>query len=523
MRKKIKDGDDEYKSKWLALIRKDFVSFIEYFGWTYDPRRKPMDFPFILYEFQKQFAKDLIYADTNQKDLLIEKSRDMGVSWISLYFILWKFLFAERATMLLGSNKEDNVDKKGDIKTLMEKIRYALNRLPRWVLPDKWGEDNMQFLKIIHPNGNLISGESANKNFSMGGRFGFIFMDEFASWDYDEEVWRVTADAAAFRILVSTPKGVSNEFARLKHAGDIKVVTYHWTQHPLKNQNCFYLEKGKKVSISPEEATKKWEENRSESTVSSDWYEEEKHRRDNKNRAQELDIVYNVVTGLSVFCKGYEIKADFTPKDKPKDEIERFAIGVDCASGTGLDWNVATVVNKETMKQVKTLRTKNPLDIFAIDVARLGEEWNNALVAPEINGLGIAFVQKIKGIYKYLYYRKDWDRASNRIVPKLGWQTNRKTKELLIQDLDEALRYGLEVSDRTTLDELKVMEYDENGSANAPQGMHDDTCIALGLAIQALKDVRRPIREDREEYFKEKRKKRYIGTRKRNMITGKLL
>lgn len=503
VRKKIKDGTDEYKGKWKSLISRSFEDFILYIGWTYDPRREPMDFPFQLYPFQVTLCKELVEAYENQHDLLIEKSRDMGVSWIVLYFIYWEFMFGERFSALLGSKKEANVDKKGDITTLFEKIRYAVHRTPKWLLPDGWNNDeHMQYLKMTHPNGNLISGESANKDFSRSGRYSLVMMDEFASWDYGEEAWRASADATNVRIPISTPKGISNEFARIRHEGKIKVLTLHWKDHPLKNKNLKELPDGK------------W---------TSDWYKQEELRRSKKDLAQELDIQYHVVTGNSVFCQDYEI-VQGNPEDKPKDALERFAIGVDCATGTGKDWSIATVVNKETNKQVFIIRSREPLDVFAVRVAELGEKWNNALVAPEINGIGLAFIQKFKTIYKYLYYRKDWDRSAQRIVPRLGWQTTRKTKPIMIDDLDEALRYGLKVTHKETIDEIKVMEYDDNEAANAPAGFNDDCVVALAIAVQALKDVRRPIRgDDADEIRKKRKKRRYIGTRSVNMITGKKL
>lgn len=58
--------------------------FLNGFGWTYDPRRHPFaKLPFILYSFQVKAMADLLDVIAKE-DLLIEKSRDMGASWLCL-------------------------------------------------------------------------------------------------------------------------------------------------------------------------------------------------------------------------------------------------------------------------------------------------------------------------------------------------------------------------------------------------------------------------------------------------------
>ena len=63
------------------------IFFIENFGWTFDPRpHTPMPhLPFILFDYQKEGIKWIIDHIDRGYDGLVEKSRDMGISWV-LFF-----------------------------------------------------------------------------------------------------------------------------------------------------------------------------------------------------------------------------------------------------------------------------------------------------------------------------------------------------------------------------------------------------------------------------------------------------
>ena len=76
--------DPAFAKDVKECCRRDPVFFVNAFCWTYDPRSKPFTrIPLILYDFQEEALIKIIRAIGN-RDLLIEKSRDMGVSWCVL-------------------------------------------------------------------------------------------------------------------------------------------------------------------------------------------------------------------------------------------------------------------------------------------------------------------------------------------------------------------------------------------------------------------------------------------------------
>ncbi len=231
-----------------ARCQTDILFWINHYGKTYDPRAKQSPhLDFKLYPFQERFVKKLVRHIEKGEDLLVEKSRDMGVSWLVLLVFQWYWLFQPGSNFLLGSRKMDAVDRLGDMSTLMEKLRYNLALQPDWLMPQGFQKRlHNHHLKLINPeNGNSITGESSNANFARGGRYKAIFMDEFAYWQNADMAYASAGQSAPCRIVVSTPHGRANKFAQLRFESPIQVETLHWRQHPLRDERWYLLQKAR--------------------------------------------------------------------------------------------------------------------------------------------------------------------------------------------------------------------------------------------------------------------------------------
>jgi len=254
----------------LAYCKKDIVFWFNHFCWTFDPRAAQPHRPFRLYPYQEKALRQIVTAIENGEDLLIEKSRDMGVSWLVLLAFQYLWLFRPGANFHLGSRKEDFVDTRGDISTLMEKLRYNLDWLPAWMKPegfDRRLHDNIQ--KLVNPaNGNVITGESSNLNFGRGGRYKAVLFDEFPFWPGQDAAFASAGQSSPCRLVVGTPYGKANRFAGLRFSGLIKVLSIHWREHPDKDAL---------------------------------WYEQQKKRMSEDEVARELDINYELSLRERVF------------------------------------------------------------------------------------------------------------------------------------------------------------------------------------------------------------------------------
>ena len=247
---------NESFKKMDGIAAEDPTYFFNNFLYTFNPKEEPYHFKFKLFPFQKRLVRDLIDAIRKGEDLFVEKCREMGATYTVLGTFLWMWLYEPGRNFLLGSRKEDYVDnRRGSTgnkeESLFGKIDYMITRLPRFILPEGWNRDkNFTFMSLVNPeNGNVISGESANPNFSRGGRFSAILLDEFAFWDYGAAAWGSTADTSKCRIVLTTPGIKPSKAKRLRFGKDgekIKVISLTYNLDPRKNKSWLLKEKARR-------------------------------------------------------------------------------------------------------------------------------------------------------------------------------------------------------------------------------------------------------------------------------------
>lgn len=241
-----------------AEAAEDPVPFTNYFLWTFNPRVAPYHFPFKLFKFQiDRIVKNLLSAITEGFDIFFDKTRDMGVTYVVLAVFLWYWRFVPGSNFLLGSRKQDLVDNtRGDAlsnkeESLFGKLDYMLNRIPKFLLPKGFTmEKNRTFMSLVNPeNGNVITGESSNQNFSRGGRYKAILFDEFAFWANDTAAWGSASDSTNCRIIITTPGIRPSKAKRLRFGKDgeqIRIVELPYYLDPRKDEKWLAREKARR-------------------------------------------------------------------------------------------------------------------------------------------------------------------------------------------------------------------------------------------------------------------------------------
>ncbi|MBV6446379.1 MAG: hypothetical protein IFNCLDLE_02677 [Ignavibacteriaceae bacterium] len=225
----------------------DPVYFFDAFLYTFNPKQSPFHLRFHPFPFQKKLIWQIVEAIRNGEDIFIEKSREMGATYTVMGVLIWMWLFEPGSNFLVGSRKEDYVDNRRGGETgnkeesLFGKIDYMLSRIPSIILPAGYRPDkHFNYMSLVNPeNGNVISGESSNPNFSRGGRQRAVIMDEFAFWDNDVAAWGATADTTNCRIVLTTPGIRPSKAKRLRFGKDgekIKLITLDYKLDPRKDR-----------------------------------------------------------------------------------------------------------------------------------------------------------------------------------------------------------------------------------------------------------------------------------------------
>jgi hypothetical protein len=225
----------------MEHYKADPVAFITDWGMTFDPRNAeiglPTMVPFVLFPRQQEYIRWLYERWRGREDGLVEKSRDMGVSWLCVAFAVWMWRFWPGTVVGFGSRKEEYVDKIGDPKSLFWKVRQFIGLLPKEFRPAGYSEGaHAPHMRILNPeNGASIIGE-AGDNIGRGNRTSIYFKDESAFYEHPEAIDAALSQTSNCKIDVSTPNGAGNPFYQKAHGGKIKKFVFDWTDDPRKDQ-----------------------------------------------------------------------------------------------------------------------------------------------------------------------------------------------------------------------------------------------------------------------------------------------
>ena len=508
----------------------DIFHFFEYHAWTHEPRPRILELygfsrpsiPFLLYDFQKETVQELVDSITQGRDVLIEKSRDMGVSWLVVTVFLWFWLQQKAGNdFLFGSRKLDYVDRRGAQDTLFEKFRYNLYRSHIKPIGFKTNDhDNVAF--ISNPEtGSFIRGESNNANFGTSGRYKAALLDEFAKWEEtDADAWTSMGDSSPCRVPVSTPWGIGRKFAQLRFSGACKVLTLHWSRHPMKALGLYKDPEGK---------------------MRSDWYDAECERRKDDpaaNVGQELDIDY-LKSGTPYFNNS-DIQKRFIHLTRNPPKVERYSFQrtdnddieifpsengliyvmdppdtqrtykyrycISCDVGEGLeksDNSTFYVYDRLMNKDVAWYVGKPDTSVLALLLVYMAYWYDEAYIAVEKNNHGHAVNQDLKRLeYQYLYTMGVFSDYSNLESTKLGWHTNVSTRPIMCATLRNAVSQGVDgIYEKEAFNEMMTFIYNKNGKPEAEIGCLDDRVMAQAIKFMLHEWLPAPIGEEPKDKF----------------------
>ena len=169
-----------------------------------------------------------------------------------------------------------------------------------------------------------------------------------------------------------------------------------------------------------------------------------------------------------------------------------YVIGADVSEGlaTG-DYSCAVVLDEDFDLVASWYGHIDP-DLFGDELVKLGMFYNEAYLGIESNNHGLTTIKSVlRKEYWNIYYQKSYDKIDEKITKKIGWNTNRRTKPIMINTLAEYIReMWLGIKWDTLISECFTYIIEEDGSTNAQAGAHDDTIIATAIALQLLLEGR---------------------------------
>lgn len=219
------------------------ADFINDWGTTFDPRNAERGLltyiPMVLFPRQREWIDWVIERWRRREPGLVEKSRDMGVSWLAMSLSCTLCLFHRGVAIGVGSRKTEYVDKIGTLKPLLPKARIFMERLPEEFAGGWTPWRDAPYMRISFPEtGSIISGEGGD-DIGRGDRTSIYFVDEAAWLERPELVDAALSQTTNCRIDMSSVNGMNNPFARKRHEGKIEVFVFDWRHDPRKDQDWY--------------------------------------------------------------------------------------------------------------------------------------------------------------------------------------------------------------------------------------------------------------------------------------------
>lgn len=440
-----------------------------------------------------QFVLLALWAMTKLSVVL--KARQLGVSWLAAMYALWVAIRRPGQSVLLISHRQADADK------LLAKVAYIYERLPAWKPRALVATTSIRFPDI----GSEIESMPATANIGRSRTVSLVVLDEHGHQPFARQILLAVAGAteAGQIVSLSTANGLGALHSQLFIAskGDQPLAPMQLpdgTPLPLRVTRDVGPNGWRGIfvpfSAHPEHDAAWWASKRIELEQLSDAEFIQEHPRD--------DIEAIQVTGRPVFrpediaraTKAIEIGAHgesgLTIYRQPQPG-HIYLIGADVAEGLEQsDWSSATVLDRDSGEQVAQLRGRWTPDIYAARLDRLARMFaakrgagdrTPVILAVERNNHGHAALLRLGQLITpdagYTLYR-----AKDR---RLGWVTDRKTRPVLVDQLEAALRTEfLVLHDAGTVEQFSTFHWNDDGKPEAQEGYHDDDVIAAGIAIQ---------------------------------------
>lgn len=164
--------------------------------------------PFKLWPAQAE----LLWALLLNRLVLILKSRQLGVSWICCWYVLWLCFWQAGKLALLLSRGQDEANE------MLRRVRVLYERLPEWIRQAGPAVVKLNMEEIAWSNGSRVQSLPASPGSGRSYTASVAIMDEAAFMAYASEVYtamKPTIDAGGQLVILSTANGRANLFYTL--------------------------------------------------------------------------------------------------------------------------------------------------------------------------------------------------------------------------------------------------------------------------------------------------------------------
>ncbi len=399
---------------------------------------------FKTYDSQNKFVKFFL----NEHYVITLKSRQIGFSTITQAITAWCMVFFDNIIVgLLSRSGPEATD-------FTRKTRLMVENLPKWLCPKLGDEDNKQNFSLS--NGSRLFASQvyqANpKSVFRGKTLTLLIIDEAAFIMNIQQAYSGIAPATLRAHQVAENKKIPYGIIVLSTPnGTVGIGQWYYDtwNKALTNDTIF-----KPIRVHYSEAP----------FADASWYEKQKLilNNDELSIQQELELKF-VTDSSALFESDTAIKLQEIKKQTVYEKIERmyfdslnkigtgnwyfynkpqqekfYLIGVDIASSYGACNSAIEVIEYPSLNQVAEYVGKLRITDLEEEIIYICEKFENCILIPEANSYGSQLVERLSNLDQTkdkLYFRSKYNKEGQLTEVLPGFQTDSKTKPLLIEIL----------------------------------------------------------------------------------------
>ncbi len=481
--------------------------------------------PFVLTPEQREFLLSL----TNKNIVL--KSRQLGLSVVCIAESIREVVTRDNCTCALISHNQSSCN------AVFDKLKQQYNSLPEWIKPETI-QNNRQALTFKNGS-SIVCLTAGNKDLLRGNTItGVCHCSEIAFWkDTDRQLKALmqACSESSTLILESTANGF-NKFSEVYYQAkngenDFQSYFFGWVngrtlfqgQYDIAVDKYKASHQGKMITADDYDEDEKalielgatpdqivWRRSKIATEGEETFHVEFPNTDtecflstgqqlfDNKRLSKLLSqfatkkpipIALEKLSNIPSILRPYVSNKSLTVWKIPK-RGTKYYCGVDCSEGLGQDYSTIICMDAqgEMVAQFKNNKIK-PYE-FADVLDAFGRWYGKALLTIEKASGGHSVIERLRYDKSYMNMTKykTYDEYQ-RVIWRVGFDTNAKTKSIAVNDAREWFDKGLvNIKSEDLLNEMKVFVAEENGKMGAMVGSHDDLVMAFCLCIVGIKN-----------------------------------
>lgn len=475
--------------------------------------------------------KELVEGMKTNKHLIVLKSRQLGITTVVSLYYLWKAITIPKTTYLIASYNEDST------KGIGEKLKQMLYSMPDKYRP-KILRDNEFELKFENQS-RIVFKVAGNKDLARGLTLEGILLSEFGMYDSECQENAIAStdpclsknNTSTFVVESTAKQGTTDYFYKLfmnSYRGRSKFNYYFFPwycasskknyKHEIDMAERWYRDNNKGLMLASADLDPyfiplyekklitlkqvvwyQWkQQDMSQEKMFSEYpsFPEEAFSTSLKGLVFPIEKIndryiyipeplsYNEVNPLPEILNKYFNKNFFIYKDVQRNM--KYHMGVDIASGTGLDYSTCAIFSNDGEMVAEFYSNKIPLYNFAEIAYQIGRFFNYAQMLIERNYDAGTFAYKMRHEFGYINVvrtKKYTDKGKKYVY---GFDTTATSKIQLIELFKNAFINGeILINSKRLLDEMKSYVMTDKGKMTGNK-VHDDMIIASALAVYSM-------------------------------------